>query len=165
MKRKVYTIKDFQISRIIAISVSILYCMTSIFLAILNHKSTVNVSEEMLTVGVLWWLLLPLIMILSWYMCIERYLVIEFRKLGEQDTMSKRVWYYIAMVLLSATGVAVYMGFRDAINYVMENRELLDELGACICMNFGICVMWATCLFCGFHTKKRIVQAEEVRKK
>lgn len=165
MRKKEYTEKDLKLSRKITVSVTGLYIIISIFFSIMNGRRVDNVSEELLMAGVLWWHVLPMIMIICWYMCMERYLVIEFKKLGEQDTMSKRIWYYVSVVLLSLTGITIYQAFKDGIGYVVDNKNLLDNLQGCVLLRFGVCLIGGICLFYGFKIQRRIIQAESNRKK
>lgn len=158
-RRKEYSLKDFLITRTLAVFFSIIYVVMSIgtrFITIPTHIAVV--------VG-LCCMVLPVIIVLSWYMCIERYLNIEFRNLEENVTILEKSWYFVSIIMMILLGMKTYKNILNLVVFVESYRKLLEGLSDCLLLRLGFVLGWMVLWIGSIFLRKIIVSKENGHKK
>ncbi len=165
MKRKEYSDKDFLISRAISISFTVIFVVISIVFGLSSYVNTEKIPEELgVTVG-LWYLGLPVLIIISWYMSIERYLIIEFRKLGKEATKLEKLWYFVSIIMMILLGMKTYRNILNLVVFVESYRKLLEWLSDCLLLRLGFVLGWMVIWIGSILLRKIIVSKENGHKK
>ncbi len=158
-KRKEYFIKDFFITRTLAVFFSIIYVVLSIVWILITIPTHIAV-----VVG-LCYMALSVIVVLNWYMCIERYLNIEFRNLEENATILDKAWYFVCILMMILLGMKTYKNILNLVVFVEANNKLLEGLADCLLLRLGFALGWMILWLGSIFLRKTIVSKEKGYKK
>lgn len=88
--------------------------------------------ECILTIGLFGLNAFPILLVLCWYMCAERYVYLEHLKCVNAEKGKKIycIWFSVAVIFL--LGVMCYMRYFDYVKYFLANWYILDGLVVCI---------------------------------
>lgn len=147
MKRrnKLYTPRDVLLSLILAIIFILWYLGAWASCAIVssdNLSKSIEQFELVEMLSWLWWFLSPILIIISLYMCIERYLYVELRS-GEKmyDTKGRmRIYASIAVIIL--LGIEFFRNMLYVIGYFISYLDTGTGFGDGIVILFLIAVCW-----------------------
>ena len=164
MKRK-YTQDDLGIALLLALFFSILHFMVCV---VLSFEKNVNWPDTVYVLCL--WSVLPLrlILILNWYMCVERYFAIEYsatQKKGVKGWMP----ICVSIGIMVITGSVVVKTARALLYYLGFYLYDLDKVYDCIIIKIALLAVWSVLLIycikkrctiggqCGFAPRKVVL--------
>lgn len=135
-QNKKYTKKEFITVLAIALSFTLLYFMASYTLW-LDVPDAMQVTSE--CIGIL----MPVILLMSWYMCIERYVAIEYNLAENEGNKSYLFQVAVRIILLIIGGINVYRSILNVVIYPFNSlKDYLDNYNACYAVKISIAVVW-----------------------
>lgn len=117
---------------------------------LLSFWENIDIFSGLRTMLILFWIfIVPFGVVWYWSCFINCYSKEVMGGFEEQDTLARRVWLYIGVIIVIFFGVATRHGLRTLIDYITGNWNLLDRLSDCIVIKLGICIGWMIC-FVGY---------------
>lgn len=143
MKEHIYTLKDFKISYAIALFFTIL---SLVGFSIVKMSEAVELSEAFVfPIGMATIYFMPVLLILSWYMCYERYVYLELQTVEEAERRKVRHQIYLNVLVLLFWGIITLFALVNVVNYISWYWEYIENLYGCIALLAVCAVGWFVC--------------------
>ena len=138
--RKKYSNKDFIVVFLIALGFTLLYFAVGYLLCI-GKTTKVRVISE--CAGVV----LPIVLLMSWYMCIERYVSVMYDLRNNYRDKKYLLQVSSRILLLIISGVMVYKSIWEVVAFPLNSlRQYMDEYDACYVVKIVIALIWISYL-------------------
>ena len=147
-----YTKKDFETARMLLCTFIALYLLSFVLGGLVD---IIEMPEIMNVAAICGGICMPILIILSCHMCIERYLYLEFYSEGKSGNTSSRRAVYAGIGIMTALGAITFYHVAGLISFVMDIWTILgymETLYVCIAIKLGIT---GCCLFCWIYSMKR----------
>ena len=161
MKKKEYTHQDFKISRIIAILFTVVYYVMPL---ILYYKEEIGLSDATEVIGYGIYFCLPIISLLSWYMCIERYLYLKFQAEGKYKNKQMRIRFYISIIIIVIGGIISFDKIQGNLSFIFVQWENINEFYDCAIIKLIIAVGWILCFVYIIKKREALINYECIKK-
>ena len=149
--RKKYTKRDFIIILLIALGFTLLYFAVGYLLCI-GKTTKVRVISE--CAGVV----LPIVLLMSWYMCIERYVSVMYDLQNHYRDKKYLLQVCSRILLLIISGVMVYKSVWEVVIFPLNSlRQYMEEYDTCQVIKIVIALAWISYL--GFNISIRKVES------
>lgn len=161
MKKRIYTKRDFEICRIIMITFIIL----DFICVVAERLMRVIEMPELIEVLAFWGaLLLPILIVMTCWMCVERYWFVEFHSEERRKSMQCKVLCGFSIILILALGYATFHYTSDIITYITYNWNLRDQLNTCVIMKGAIALGWLVVWVFSIIVRKNITVGTGIKK-
>lgn len=139
MRKKIYTKKDFEICRILVIC----FIIIDFICVMINWLMRVMEIPELIKVlafsGAL---LMPILVVMTCCMCIERYWYLEFFSEESDRRIQSKMLCGFGIMLMLLLGYATLYNASDIIEYITYNWNLRERLNTCVTIKGGITFCW-----------------------
>lgn len=120
-----HILREYYISKVCAVCFTCMYCIACSIV----FKADYNiVSDDILVVASLLFFLLPLVLLVSWQMCVERYIYLNLIHCEENDRESKhqQLKSYVRNIILAGIfwGICVLANIYFVVNYWKYIEEI-----------------------------------------
>ncbi len=147
MKRgeKGYTKADLTVCRMLVVGLVFIYSLNYLVIGV---NSTNDLAEKIgFSHAVEVWSLalffgMPILIILLLYMCIERYMYLEFYGKADSERMKDKKLTYLSIALILILGKIMIKKQLDVIVFVMLYWNLIKNLHVCILLDAFIALLW-----------------------
>lgn len=147
-KNKEYTPKEFLVVLTIAFVFTLLYLMASYALCI-DVPDAVRVTSE--CVGILF----PIILLMSWYMCVERYVSIAYQLKENKENKGYMLQVIIRIILMIIGGINVYRSILSLLIYPLSSlNAYMDNYEVGYAIKISLAVAWIVFLAFNFSIRK-----------
>lgn len=148
--RKKYTRKDFIVVLLIALGFTLLYFAVC-YLLCTGKATKVRVISE--CTG----LVLPIVLLMSWYMCIERYVSVMYDLRNNYRDKKYLLQVSSRILLLIISGIKVYKSVWEVVVFPLNSlRQYMEEYDTCQVIKIVIALVWISYL--GFNIAIRKVE-------
>ncbi len=148
--RKKYSNKDFIVVFLIALGFTLLYFAVGYLLCI-GKATKVRVISE--CTGVV----LPIVLLMSWYMCIERYVSVMYDLRNNYRDKKYLLQVSSRILLLIISGIKVYKSVWEVVVFPLNSlRQYMEEYDTCQVIKIVIALAWI--LYLGFNIAIRKVE-------
>lgn len=148
--RKKYSNKDFIVVFLIALGFTLLYFAVGYLLCIGKTTKERVISE---CAGVV----LPIVLLMSWYMCIERYVSVMYDLRNNYRDKKYLLQVSSRILLLIISGIKVYKSVWKVVVFPLNSlRQYMEEYDTCQVIKIVIALAWISYL--GFNIAIRKVE-------
>lgn len=157
----IYTRKDFKMSRILAIALTFLYFIVHILYRL------IQIVEFTETVKVITFFLdkfFPFLVVLGWYMCLERYFYLEFGEERSPQNKNDRIRTYIGIKVMIILGILVFYYAQGTIFFTAWHWNCITEIYDCVAVRLTIMACWIFCLIYSIKRRTAIAVPGGVKK-
>lgn len=131
--------KDFILTRIMALLFTIMYFGLPY---IMNHKKELRLSDTVGLVVDCMFIFLPIVIMLSWYMCAERYLYMKFKEDDKYKNKQARRKVYIWIIGMVIGGIILFDRCQDGVYFIFSHWKNMNELYVCAIIKNVITIVW-----------------------
>ena len=154
---KKYTKKDLHIALGFASFFTILYF---IVLSNIAFQYAVELSEVVKILSWLGCLALPILLLISWYMCLERFVSLELSLDSEGSGKWRRLFLAIRIVMMLGLGILVFQRTMELVVFVGDHFRYMEKLFVCIIIKACIVIgWWGACIY-GVRIQKQIISGK-----
>ena len=161
-KPKYYTKANWKICGILATFFSIAYFVSR---SIVFTSLIISWSEKILAVVGGVDICLPILVLLSWSMCVERYLYLEAQMLETKGCKQTRRQANISVAIVIVLGLLTFLQAIGIVFFVSEHWEYIGKLYDCIVIKAVMEIVWCVCLIYSIKKKEIIKLKIEKNKK
>jgi len=159
--KKIYTKKDLEMCRILAISFTILLFIC----AIINWLMWImEIPEFIKVLAFSGMFLMPILIIITCYMCIERYWFLEFYSENSVGSIQIKSQCAFSIALMLVLGCAALYNASELIKYVTYNWKLRDGLTKCVIIKGVIVGCWLLLWICSITKRKSIAMSTGIKR-
>ncbi len=151
---KKYTQKDLHIALVFASFFTILYF---IVLSNIAFQDAVELPEVVKILSWLGCLALPILLLISWYMCLERFVSLELSRDSEGSDKWRRLLLAIRIVMMLGLGILVFQKTMELVVFMGDHFRYMEKLSVCIMIKACIVIgWWGACIY-GMKMQKQII--------
>lgn len=140
MKRREYTKRDFIVSLLLTVLFTLLYFVIYFILPWLENY--IEFSEATVITVYFGYLFLPIIILLAWFMCLERYIYLEFRVVDKRYMVESRIKIYVSMAVMMLLGIGFCIYFMIALSFIIEHWAYIEALYGYATILLAILLGW-----------------------
>lgn len=147
-KMKKYTKNEFLIVLAIACFFTVLYLFAG-YIMWIDVPDAVRVTSE--CVGILF----PIILLMSWYMCVERYVSIAYQLKENKENKGYMLQVIIRIILMFIGGINVYRSILSLLIYPLSSlNTYMDNYEVGYAIKISLAVAWIVFLAFNFSIRK-----------
>lgn len=132
-KRKGYNQQDFRIARMITIIFVVLHFWATGIVLLWDRIMVSFTTQVFALSGALG---LPVLILVSLCMTIERSYHLQFRSVQSKEPQMSKVAFFGTILTMIFWGIAVFVAVMSLISYIAHNWKFIEQLSECIQVQF-----------------------------